>query len=129
MPTPDDTHLTRRERQIMDALYQRGRATAAEIREGLPDPPSYSAVRAMLVKLEAKGHVRHREQGPRYVYRPTVPRGQARRSAMHRLVDTFFDGSVASAVNGLLGMRERDLSAEDLAQLQTLLDEAKKHDA
>src|SRR3954466_11091420 len=85
--------LSRRERQIMEVIYRRGQATAAEVMEEMPDPPSYSAVRAMLRVLEEKGHLRHDQQGPRYVFLPTVPRDKARRSALKQLVRTFFDGS------------------------------------
>src|SRR5262245_65537883 len=88
--------LSRRERQIMEVIYRRGQSTAAEVLEGLPDPPSYSAVRAMLRVLEEKGHLRHEQNGPRYVFLPTVPREQARRSALKQLVQTFFDGSTRS---------------------------------
>jgi BlaI family transcriptional regulator, penicillinase repressor len=95
--------LSRRERQIMDALHELGdSASAEEIRQKLPDPPSYSAVRAMLVKLEAKGAIRHREEGLRYVYSPKTKRSAARRSAVERLVRVFFGGSPGEAVNSLL---------------------------
>src|SRR3954465_14900574 len=94
--------LSRRERQIMDVIYRRGRATAAEVLEDMPDPPGYSAVRAMLRLLEEKGHVRHEQDGPRYVYMPTVNRDRARKSAMKHLVRTFFDGSTEDAVAALL---------------------------
>ena len=92
------TQLTRRERQIMDALYRLGRATAAEILELMPGAPGYSTVRTQLRVLEQKGHVRHEEQGLRYIYSPTVPRHAARKSALKNLVDTFFEGSTAKAV-------------------------------
>src|ERR671925_464450 len=94
--------LSRRERQIMDIIYARGQATAAEVTAALPDPPSYSAVRALLRILEQKGHLRHEQDGPRYVFLPTVPRDRARRSAMRHLVRTFFDGSTEDAVAALL---------------------------
>src|ERR1700757_1495834 len=99
-----DTHRTfsRRERQIMDILYQRGRASAQQILEALPDPPTYSAVRAKLRVLEEKGHVRHEEESLHYVYLPTLPRETARHSAMNHLVATFFEGSVEQGVAGLL---------------------------
>src|SRR3954471_349842 len=102
MAKPVGKGLSRRERQIMDVVYRRGPATAAEVLEGLPDPPSYSAVRAMLRVLEEKGHLRHEEKGPRYVYLPTVPREEARQSALSQLVQTFFDGSTEQAVAALL---------------------------
>src|SRR5438045_2970365 len=96
------TQLSRRERQIMDVVYRRGRATAADVLADLPDPPGYSAVRAMLRLLEDKGHVKHEQDGPRYVYVPTVGRDKARKSAMRHLVRTFFDGSTEDAVAALL---------------------------
>jgi predicted transcriptional regulator len=94
--------LSRRERQIIDILYANGRATAAEVQALLPDPPSYSAVRAMLRILEDKGHVRHLQDGPRYLYMPTVARDNAKRSAMHHMLQTFFDGSAERAISALL---------------------------
>jgi len=118
-------HLTRRERQIMDIMYQRGSASAAEVQRDLPDPPSYSAVRAMLRLLEEKGHLRHRQEGPRYVYDPTVPRDRPRRSATRRLLDTFFEGSTAQAVATLLESTS-DLSDEELAKLADLIDKARR---
>src|SRR5579875_3392984 len=94
--------LSRRERQIMDLLYRLGRATAAEIHQRLPDPPSYSAVRAMLRVLEEKKHIRHEEKDLRYVFSPVVPREKARRSAVRHMLDTFFEGSPEQAVAALL---------------------------
>src|ERR687892_1753081 len=94
--------LSRRERQIVDILYSQGRATAAEVQAALPDPPSYSAVRAMLRILEEKGHVRHEQDGPRYVYVPTVTRDRAKRSALRHVLQTFFDGSTEQAITALL---------------------------
>ncbi len=126
MPTRPRTPLSRRERQIMDAIYAGGKATAAEVLEALPDPPSYSAVRAMLVKLEAKGHVRHVQDGPRYVYLPTVPREQARATAMERLVRTFFDGSVSKTVAALLDRGATELSEDELEQLSEMIERARK---
>src|SRR5690606_7309205 len=102
-PTRGHAALTKRERQIMDALYRLGRATASEILEQMPGAPSYSTVRTQLRVLEEKGHVRHEEHGLRYVYVPTVSRHAARRTALRHLVDTFFDGSPASLVTALLG--------------------------
>jgi predicted transcriptional regulator len=116
--------LSRRERQIMDIVYARGQATAAEVTAGLPDPPSYSAVRALLRILEQKGHLKHEEDGPRYVFLPTVPRDRARRSAMRNLVRTFFDGSAAQAAAALLG--EARLSDQDVDRLAALIDKARK---
>ncbi|UCC74052.1 MAG: BlaI/MecI/CopY family transcriptional regulator [Gemmatimonadota bacterium] len=118
--------LSRRERQIMDILYRRGRATVAEVLEELLDPPSYSAVRALLRVLEAKGHAEHEEEGPRYVYKPTVPRAEARESAMRRLVRTFFDGSTEEAVAAFLDMSAADLSDEELERLAELIEAARR---
>ena len=116
--------LSRRERQIMDVLYARSRATAAEIRAEIPDPPSYSAVRALLRVLEEKGHIHHEMEGQRYVYRPVVERSQARRSVLRHLVDTFFDGSAEQAVATLLDLTKGDLSQEELSRLSRLIDDA-----
>ncbi len=118
--------LSRRERQIMDAIYRRGQATSAEVLEDLPDPPSYSAVRAMLRVLEEKGHLQHVQQGPRYVFLPTVPRDQARRSALQQLVRTFFDGSAEQTVAALLDLSDRKLSDAELDRLSQLIDRARK---
>jgi predicted transcriptional regulator len=109
---------------MMDIIYERGHATAADIVARLQDPPSYSAVRAMLRILEAKGHLRHENQGPRYVFFPTVPRDQASRSALRGLVRTFFEGSTTQAVAALL--EQSRLSETDLARLAELIDEARK---
>jgi predicted transcriptional regulator len=118
--------LSRRERQIMDVIYRRGRATAAEVLEGLPDPPSYSAVRAMLRVLEEKGHLRHESLGPKYLFLPTVPREKARKSALKQLVRTFFDGSTVQTVAALLDLSAAKLSDEDLERLSRLISEARK---
>jgi predicted transcriptional regulator len=117
--------LSRRERQIVDALYKLGRASAAEVRAELPDPPSYSAVRALLRILEDKGHVRHEQDGPRYVYAPTVGRDSAKRSAMRHIVNTFFDGSASQAMSALLDSSSR-LSDSELDRLERLIDDARK---
>jgi BlaI family transcriptional regulator, penicillinase repressor len=118
--------LTKRERQIMDVLYRRGRATASEIMDSLTGPPSYSTVRTQLRVLEAKGHVRHEEQGLRYVYMPTVPRHSARKSALKHLVDTFFDGSSAKVVAALLGGEAARLSDEELDRITELVKNARR---
>jgi predicted transcriptional regulator len=118
--------LSRRERQIMDVLYCRGQATAAEVLEDLPDPSSYSAVRAMLRVLEEKGHLRHDQQGPRYVFLPTVPRDQARRSALKQLVQTFFEGSTEQTVAALLDLSASRLSDAELDRLSHLINQARK---
>src|SRR5579871_2896999 len=119
-------NLSRRERQIMDILYQRGRASAAEILEALPDPPTYSAVRAKLRVLEEKKHVRHEEESLRYVYVPTVARDTARRSALRHMLSTFFGGSVEEAVAALLDLSAANLSKDDLARLSHLIEEARQ---
>ena len=126
MRTQRALQLSRRERQILDILYQQGRATAAEVRASLPDPPGYSAVRAMLRVLEQKGHVRHQEQGLRYVFVPTVPRETARRSALRHLLDTFFHGSAEQAVAALLDASDSRLSDEELDRLQQVIEKARK---
>ena len=118
--------LSRRERQIMDVLYQLGEATAAEVQERLPEPPSYSAVRAMLRILEDKGHIAHHEDGPRYVYAPTVARDTARRSAVSHLLKTFFDGSVEQAMAALLDGAERKLSRDEIDRLSRLIEQRKR---
>jgi predicted transcriptional regulator len=123
MATPQ---LSRRERQIMDVLYREGKATAAEVLERLPDPPSYSAVRAMLRVLEEKGHVKHDQDGPRYVYLPTIPREKARRSALRHLVRTFFDGSTEATVAALLDLSDSKISTAELQRLSKLIEQAKK---
>jgi predicted transcriptional regulator len=119
-------HLSRRERQIMDILYQRRRASASEIHQALPDAPSYSAVRAKLRVLEEKGHVRHQEESLRYVYLPTLPRDTARRSALRHMLATFFEGSVEQAVAALLDLSSADLTPKDLDRLSKLIEEARK---
>src|SRR5688572_19769937 len=116
--------LSRRERQIMDIVYARGQATAAEVVAALPDPPSYSAVRALLRILEQKGHLRHQEDGPRYVFVPTVSRDRARKSALRNLVRTFFDGSPAQAAAALID--QADLTEDDAARLAEMIERARK---
>jgi BlaI family transcriptional regulator, penicillinase repressor len=118
--------LTKRERQIMDRLYRLGRATAQEIREGLPGQPSDSTVRTQLRVLERKGHVRHEEQGLRYVYLPTVPRHAVRRHALKHLVDTFFDGSPTKVVAALLGAEAGRLSDDELERIMVLVRSARE---
>jgi predicted transcriptional regulator len=121
--------LSRRERQIVDALFRLGKASAAEVRAELPDPPSYSAVRALLRILEEKGHVRHEQDGPRYVYMATVPRESAKRSALRHLVQTFFEGSATQAISALLDSSASKLSDDDLEDLSRMLEEARKRGA
>jgi predicted transcriptional regulator len=126
MPAPLAHKLSRRERQIMDLLFQQGAATAAEVRDGIPDAPSYSAVRALLRTLEEKGFVSHREDGPRYVYAPTLARDAARRSALRHLVQTFFDGSASQAMAALMDLSDRTLSREELDRLAHLVEQSKE---
>ena len=117
--------LTKRERQIMDVLYRLGRATAGEVLDQLDEGPGYSTVRTQLRVLERKGHVRHEEEGLRYVYMPTVPRHSARRSALKHLVDTFFEGSTSKAVAALLGGEAAKVSNEELARIEDLVKNAR----
>lgn len=118
--------FSRRERQIMDVLYSRNRAGVAEVLREMPDPPSYSAVRALLRVLEEKGHVRHEMDGQRYVYVPVVGRSQVRKSALRHLVDTFFEGSAEQAVATLLDLTREDLTPEELNRLSRLIDQARE---
>jgi BlaI family penicillinase repressor len=123
---PPLSNLSRRERQIMDIVYRAGSATAAEVRDNLPDAPSYSAVRSLLRILEEKGHLTHKYDGPRYVFTPTVSRPAAQKSALRQMVRTFFDGSTSQAVAALLDLSARDLSSDELDQLSALVEQAKK---
>jgi BlaI family penicillinase repressor len=125
MKTPH-LDLSRRERQIIDILYTQGRATAADVQSALPDPPSYSAVRAMLRILEEKGHVRHEQDGPRYVYLPTIARDNAKRSALRHMLQTFFDGSAEEAISALLDDSSARLSDSELDRLARLIDQARR---
>jgi predicted transcriptional regulator len=122
-------NLSRRERQIMDILYQRGRATGAEILEALPDAPTYSAVRAKLRVLEEKGHVRHEEEALRYVYVPVVARESARKSALRHMVSTFFAGSVEDTVAALLDLNSANLTGGDLDRISQMIEKARKEGA
>ena len=119
-------HLSRRERQIMDVIYSKGRATAAEVLEAIPQPPSYSAVRAMLRLLEEKGYLRHEQDGPRYIFLPTLSRERARQSAMKQLLQTFFDNSAEQAVAALLDMSRPRLSDAELDRLSEMIERARK---
>ena len=127
-PKQDESlgQLGRRERQIMDVIYRKGRATVAEIRAELPNPPTYSAVRGMLRFLEDKGYLRHDEDGPRYVYHPTADPKQVRGSAVRHLVRTFFNDSASSAVTAMLGLYKTHLSDDDLDRLEALIDQTRK---
>src|SRR3984885_258864 len=130
IPKPKaDPDLSRRERQIMDVLFARGRATGQEIQEGLADSPNYSSVRTILRVLEPKGYVRHVEEGLRYVYEPTVARDAASRSALQRIIRTFFDGSAKEAVAALLDPSVFHLSDEELSELGQIVDRAKNSKA
>jgi BlaI family transcriptional regulator, penicillinase repressor len=123
----DETRdLSRRERQIMDLLFRVGRATAAEVMEGLHDAPSYSAVRALLRILEQKGHIRHEEEGRAYVYMPLQRRDSARQSALSHLLKTFFDNSAEQAVAALLAIKGEKMSEAELERMSKLIDAAKK---
>jgi len=125
VPAPTHLNLGRRERQLVEAIYRLGRATVSEVLAALPDPPSYSSVRAMLGKLERKGYVRHIEDGPRYLYLPAVPADRARRTAMRNLVDTFFQGSAEQAAVALLRMADADLDPATLARLAAQIERAR----
>lgn len=118
--------LSRRERQIMDVLYRLERATAAEVQAGLPDAPSYSAVRTLLRVLEEKGHIRHTQDGPRYVYSAIQPRPRAARTALSQVVRTFFGGSVEEAVAALVSDGDARLSDEELERLERLIQQARE---
>ena len=126
---PSHSHerdLSRRERQIMDILHRAGRATAADVLTGLPDAPSYSAVRALLRILEQKGHVRHDEEGRTYVYMPIARRSDARQSALSHLLKTFFDNSAEQAVAALLAIKGEKMSDAELNRMSQLIDDAKR---
>jgi predicted transcriptional regulator len=125
---PASNDVSRRERQILDVLYRAGRATAAEVQEALPNAPSYSAVRTLLRILEDKGHVRHQQDGTRYVYMPTVERDRAKKSALRHMVNTFFEGSATQAIAALLDEDPKRLSADDLDRLKTMIDRARKQE-
>jgi predicted transcriptional regulator len=110
----------------MDVLYREGKATVADVLAGIPDPPSYSAVRALLRILEAKGHIRHEQDGPRYVFLPTLKRESAKRSALRHVVNTFFEGSASQVMAALFEMSARDIDDEELARIRRLVDAAKR---
>ncbi len=124
MNTPSP--LSRRERQIMDILYQRGKASSTDVREAMPDAPSYSAVRAMLRVLEEKGHVKHQAEGLKYVYVPTVTRDKAKRSAVKHLMDTFFSNSPEQVVAALLDVSSTHLTREELDRMAQMIERAQK---
>jgi predicted transcriptional regulator len=126
MKQSDEISVSRRERQILDILYERGRSTAAEVHERLPDAPSYSSVRTLLRILEEKGHVRHEQEGPRYVFIPKVPRDRAKQSALKRLISTFFDGSAEQAAAALLDGSVTKLGEAELDRLAKLIEDARR---
>jgi predicted transcriptional regulator len=126
MEHPTLTHLSRRERQIMDIIYRRGKATAAEVLDEIPDPPSYSAVRAALRLLEEKGMLTHESEGKRYIYLPSTPRRQARTTALKHLVRTFFNGSAEQVVNALI--EDGQASPAELDRLARLIEQARARD-
>jgi predicted transcriptional regulator len=121
---PDD--LSRRERQLMDALYKVGEASAAELREAIPNPPTLTAVRTLLTILETKGHVAHRQEGVKYIFRPVASRESVAKEAINRVVDTFFQGSVERVVASLVDAKESTLTNQDLDRLQELIAEARR---
>jgi BlaI family transcriptional regulator, penicillinase repressor len=121
MAKTDIPQLSKRERQIMDAIYRRGRATAAEVRAEMPDAPTYTTVRGLLRILERKGHLRHQEQGTKFVYSPSLPRQAAGTSILSHIVRTFFDGSAASAMAAMLGSSERSMNGAELERLSELV--------
>jgi BlaI family transcriptional regulator, penicillinase repressor len=118
-------NLTRRERQIMDVVYSRGQVTVTEVLEELPQAPTYSAVRALLRKLEEKGHLKHDAHGPRYVYEATMPREAAQESALERVLRTFFDGSTTKTVAALLDLKGEELTEAELSDLAELVERAR----
>jgi len=118
--------LSRRERQIMEFIFQKEEATAAEVVDGLPDAPSYSAVRALLRILEEKGHLRHRSDGARYVYLPVDAREKVSRNALKQVLQTFFDGSLASAVAALVDAKDAKLSAQEMSRLEEIIKQARE---
>jgi predicted transcriptional regulator len=126
MKNAPHTNLSRRERQIMDIIYQLGKASAADVLERLPDPPGYSAVRALLRLLEEKGVIKHEQDGQRYVYLPVVTREKARKSALKQMLQTFFDDSAAQAVAALLDISRAKMTEEDLDRLSKIIEEARK---
>ena len=120
------SQLSRRERQIMNVVFERSHATAAEVHQALPDAPSYSAIRALLRILEEKGHLKHRAEGPRYVYFPATSREKASRSALKQVVQTFFQGSLANAVAALVDAKDESLTEDDFDRLEALIKKARK---
>jgi predicted transcriptional regulator len=128
MTKTESKHLSLRERQIMDIIYREGKSTAAEVMDNLPDPPSYSAVRALLRILVEKGHLRFEKVGPRYIYLPTQSPENAKKSALKHVLSTFFEGSVTQAVAALLDLSDDDLSDKELERLARLIEDSKQGD-
>jgi predicted transcriptional regulator len=126
MAEAEEAGMSRRERQIMDVIYARGEASALEVHAGMSSPPTTTAVRTLLRILEEKGHLTHRQEGMKYIYRPTRPRGRAGRSALRRVLQTFFDGSIEKAVAAHLADPAARLSTEDLERLAEMIREARK---
>jgi BlaI family transcriptional regulator, penicillinase repressor len=126
MPLSPDDPLSRRERQVMNIIYAKGRATATEIHAALPDPPTFSATRAIIRTLEEKGHIRHEEQGLKYIYLPVVPADKARRSALSNVVATFFQGSPSRLLATLLDSSASKISDEELRELEDLIRKARQ---
>jgi len=123
------TDFSRRERQIMDIIYSKGSATGAEVREAIPDPPSYSSVRALLKVLEEKGFLRHKQQGPRYVFTPTVKRDRAKTTALKHVMQTFFDNSTEDVVAALMDISGTELSDDEYRRLNSLIEQARRKGA
>ena len=126
MKKKDLNRLSRRERQIMDIIYRQNEATVLEVRQALPDPPSYSSVRALMGVLEDKGLVKHKKRGRAYLYRPTISQNQARDSALKHVMQTFFDGSVAGVVTSLVDLSDKSLSDNDFERLEKLVRDKRK---
>ena len=126
MARPSAAHLSRRERQIMDIIYRRGHASVSEVLGDMEDPPSYSAVRALMRILEEKGHLKHRKEGNKYIYLPTRSRREASNSATRRLLETFFDGSTAKAVAALLEVSDLQPGDKELDRLAEMIEKARK---
>jgi predicted transcriptional regulator len=126
MEAVDPSALSRRERQVMDILYRLGEATAQQVLDELPDPPSYSAVRALLATVEGKGLATHSKQSRRYVFRPTVPEEHAKRSALRQLLSTFFGGKPEKLVASLLDPSEQTLSREEIERIRRMIDESER---
>lgn len=126
MDPPFQTHLSRRERQIMEAVYRLGEADVAAVQEELSDDPDYHAVRVAMAKLEDKGYLDHRQEGRRYIYTPEIPRDEAKRSALGHLVHTYFSGAPSEVLSTLLNMSAQDLSTDDIAELEAWIEQAKR---